>query len=142
MSHDYIYEARAQRRDGGKKLISGALKDYSVRDINQGYCFRVNGTLDLYPTNGKFHNLKTNVRGYYPSKDAGKLIKFVVEQMSNGNKVSRKIHHAAHSGSGECVFCGGKAKLYMCDNCKAKPIYLMRGGNQDGGQVQAVASVS
>lgn len=124
MSHDYHKE---QRRDGGKKLIAEALKDYTVRDINQGYCFRVNETLDLYPTSGKYHNLKTGKRGYYPNKEAGKLIQFVVEQMSNGIKVSRKIHQAAHSGSGKCVFCGKYAELYMCVDCKTKPIYLLQG---------------
>jgi hypothetical protein len=139
MSYDYGKESR---RDGGKKLIAEALKDYKVRDINQGYCFRVNNTLDLYPTNGKFHNLRTNVRGRYPNSDAGKLIKFVVEQMSNADRSARKIHRAAIQGSGKCIFCGASAALYMCDNCKSKPIYFMRGGNQDGGQVQAVASVS
>jgi hypothetical protein len=128
MSYDYHKE---QRRDGGKKLIAEVLKDYTVRDINQGYCFRVNGSLDLYPTSGKFHNIRTNVRGRYPNKEAGKLIAFVVEQMNHGNKISREIHQAAHSGSGSCVFCGKGAELYMCVDCKSKPFRLLGSRGQE-----------
>lgn len=122
MSYDYGKEIR---RDGGQKLIAEALKDYEVRDVNQGYCFRVNGTLDLYPTSGKFHNLRTNVRGYYPNKHAGNLIQFVIEQISAGKKQSLTVRQSAHSKSGECLFCGKEAKLRMCDECKIKPSYIL-----------------
>lgn len=133
MSYDYY---REQRRDGGKKLIVEALKDYTVRDINQGYCFRVNGTLDLYPTNGKFHNLITNVRGRYPNTDAGKLIQFVVEQMSNGLKATRQVHSGADSRSGKCLFCGKEANLRMCAECKPIPFWMLTArGKENGRQI-------
>lgn len=122
MIYDYHKE---QRRDGGKKLIAETLKQYEVRDINQGYCFRVNGTLDLYPTSGKFHNIKTNVRGRYPNTEAGKLIAFVVEQMNHGAKTASKIHCAIVAGSGECIFCGAKAERRMCATYKPKPFWML-----------------
>lgn len=31
------------------------------------YQFRINGIIDLYPVHGRFHNIKTGKRGFYPA---------------------------------------------------------------------------
>ena len=50
------------------KLVS---KKHNVRKLTQ-YQYRINGTLDIYPQNKRYHDIKNNKRGDY--KD---MIKFV-----------------------------------------------------------------
>lgn len=62
--HD-IQERRRTRRDRRTVDIL-ALRDrgFSVRELTP-YQFRINDTLDLYPTCNRWHNIKTQKRGSY-----------------------------------------------------------------------------
>lgn len=40
-------------------------KGYDVVEMNDGYCFRIDGKLDLYPIHRRWHFLPRNVRGDY-----------------------------------------------------------------------------
>lgn len=42
--------------------------------------FRVNGRIDLYPMNLRFHNLATDERGFYPNDGMG-LARFLGKKM-------------------------------------------------------------
>lgn len=52
-----------------RNAMSGAIKDAAKGGFKlvwlTPFQVRVNGVLDLYPTNWKFHNLKTGERGYF-----------------------------------------------------------------------------
>lgn len=58
---------RAKRRTHNTPDVL-ALRDagYTVREVSP-FHFRVNDTLDLFPTNRRFHWLPTNRRGFYTS---------------------------------------------------------------------------
>ncbi len=38
---------------------------YKIVDLNKGYQYRINDRIDLYPVNGRFHDIKKNERGQY-----------------------------------------------------------------------------
>jgi len=52
----------------GQKRRFGALRKlgYEIKELTE-YQFRVNGVLDIYITNNKWHDLKTGERGEYES---------------------------------------------------------------------------
>jgi hypothetical protein len=60
-------DARATRRQSQfVDLIELEDMGYDVRVVNEeGYQFRINETIDIYPTNKKYHLLKMNKRGTY-----------------------------------------------------------------------------
>lgn len=63
----FYRKERAQRRDEQiPELLKLADQGYDIRVVNEeGYQFRVNGLLDIYPTNKRYHDLKKNKRGSY-----------------------------------------------------------------------------
>jgi len=114
-------QRRANSRRKGIADLS-ALADYSVVPFNEGTQFRVNGVLDLYPTNRRFHNLRTNERGDYPSGPPDELKAFVKMQIGKAAAVKPR---ARTSGKGRCVFCGGEAALRLCSDCQTQPAYVL-----------------
>jgi hypothetical protein len=60
---------RAQRRfEQIPDLLNLADQGFDIRVVNEdGYQFRVNGRLDIYPTNKRWHDIKENKRGGYES---------------------------------------------------------------------------
>lgn len=58
---------RANRRESQYgDLIDLEDMGYDVRVVNEeGYQFRINGIIDIYPTNKKYHNLQSKRRGVY-----------------------------------------------------------------------------
>lgn len=65
----FFRKERSQRRDEQiPDLLKLADQGYDIRVVNEaGYQFRVNGRLDIYPTNKRWHDLKKNKRGGYES---------------------------------------------------------------------------
>lgn len=55
---------------------------YSVDELNPELQFRIDDVLDLYPTNYRFHNLKTGKRGFYPSRPQSEFIAFIDQQIA------------------------------------------------------------
>lgn len=51
---------------------------HDVRELTP-YQFRINHVLDLYPKRRKFHNIKTQERGHFPT-DAKRLLAFIEKQ--------------------------------------------------------------
>lgn len=92
-------QERANRRENGRADIE-ALADlpdpsgdddimrYSVDDLNNGMHFRIDDALDLFPTNYRFHNLKTGERGFYPSRPQKALTDFVDRQIKRADEVA------------------------------------------------------
>ena len=98
-------EQRAKRRESGTADIEALaeLPDpsgdpdatrYSVEDLNNGYHFRIDGDLDLFPTNYRFHNLVTGERGSYTSRPQSKLIEFVDQQLAKAEARRTKRRRA------------------------------------------------
>jgi hypothetical protein len=60
-------EARAERRSRNAEDILALRNDgFEVVELTE-YHFRVNGIVDFFPTNRRFHVLKANRRGFYKS---------------------------------------------------------------------------
>jgi hypothetical protein len=114
-------QKRANSRRKGIADLS-ALADYSVMPFNEGTQFRVNGVLDLYPTNRRFHNLRTNERGDYRSDSPAELVAFVELQIGKAAAVKPG---SRESEKGRCVFCGGDAKLRLCSECQTQPAHIL-----------------
>ena len=98
-------QQRAKRRESGTADIEALaeLPDpsgdpdatrYSVEDLNNGYHFRVDDDLDLFPTNCRFHNLVTGDRGFYPSRPQPKLIEFIDQQLTKADAKRSKRRRA------------------------------------------------
>ncbi len=67
--------AKKLRRERGEGLIWELMDEgYEFEELNP-YQFRINDQIDLYPTNSKYHVLKTNKRGYYTEKNLSQIIK-------------------------------------------------------------------
>lgn len=65
---------RAERCDIGTDDILGLRKrGWQVREITP-FQFRINDVLDLYPTNRRWHHLKTNRRGGYGRETIDNLL--------------------------------------------------------------------
>lgn len=56
----------AAREVGTVEILALARNGYDVQELTP-YQFRINDALDLYPTQRRFHNLKTQRRGRYYS---------------------------------------------------------------------------
>lgn len=57
--------ARAKRRAHEVSKLDHLLElAYEVQEFTP-YHFRIEGVLDIYPTNKKYHDLRTGKRGYY-----------------------------------------------------------------------------
>lgn len=55
---------KLRRINGGFDILQLKNLGLEVEQLNS-FHFRVCGVLDFYPTNRRFHNLKTNQRGFY-----------------------------------------------------------------------------
>jgi hypothetical protein len=60
---------------------------YQLEDKNNGYQVRINGVLDIYPQNKRYHDLKANRRGDYKN-----LVGFVVGRLPLNKKPNSQIH--------------------------------------------------
>ncbi len=61
---------RAAKRERLATGIQGlAAKGYTVKTITE-FQFRIDGTLDLYPTRKRYHHLKTQARGSWGGESA------------------------------------------------------------------------
>lgn len=68
MAEFYRRERKHRRSEQIPELLELEKQGYDIRVVNEaGYQFRVNGRLDVYPTNKRWHDLKKNVRGDYDS---------------------------------------------------------------------------
>lgn len=67
-----------RRNDNLPEILHLRKSGYKVEPLT-GYQFRINSRLDVFPTNQRFHNIKTGKRGSYNS---GKLIDTVKEQLT------------------------------------------------------------
>ena len=56
--------ADVDRSNARRSLGRLAKQGYEVRMITE-FQYRINGALDVYPTNNKWHNIKTGERGTY-----------------------------------------------------------------------------
>lgn len=113
---------RTTRRDTGISHLEALLKSYSIVNLNMGYHFRVNNALDLFPTNYRFHNLRTGKRGFYPSSPKKKLAEFIDAQLAEGARAPDPRRPRISAG-GTCIFCGQPTDApfsYICGNCKGK----------------------
>lgn len=54
-----------RRAKGVYELKRLSDKGYDVQNLNKGYQFRINNRLDVYPTNKRYHDIKTGKRGGY-----------------------------------------------------------------------------
>lgn len=61
--------AKERRSEGAARILALADEGHSVQRLTDCH-YRIDGVLDLYPTNGKWHNLKTGARGRYRDVDA------------------------------------------------------------------------
>ena len=65
--HRVLRDRREVRRAGATgDILALSEHGYRVRKLTE-HQFRVNGRLDLFPTNRRWHDLKTNTRGGYGS---------------------------------------------------------------------------
>lgn len=56
---------RLNRESGSEELLRlGKKRKFKVEELNS-FQFRVNGAIDFYPTNRRYHVLKTGERGSY-----------------------------------------------------------------------------
>ncbi len=63
--HECRREERTEKRtQNTAEILELRALGYDVRQITE-YHFRIEGKLDLYPTRGRWHNLRHNKRGYY-----------------------------------------------------------------------------
>lgn len=61
-------EREISRAEQIPELVALADEGYSVLVVNdEGYQFRINRQIDIYPTNKRWHDLKKNTRGSYES---------------------------------------------------------------------------
>lgn len=54
----------AQRPQRIQEILDLEKKGYKVKEMTP-YQFRINGQVDIYPTNAKYHIFKGNYRGHY-----------------------------------------------------------------------------
>ena len=50
-----------------QEIKSLADEGYNVKEMNDGYCYRINGIYDLYPVNNKYHHIPSGKRGTVPN---------------------------------------------------------------------------
>lgn len=67
-------ERLAERQEEIKSLSE---QGYRVREMDGGYCYRINQVYDLYPVNNKWHHIPTGKRG-----TAQNLKKFLLQALS------------------------------------------------------------
>lgn len=58
-------EKEKRRQRIVQKILNLRKKGYRVVELTP-YQFRINNQLDIYPVNGKYHNIKTGERGHIP----------------------------------------------------------------------------
>lgn len=64
----------ARRRERGTSEIAGLTQaGYAVRTLTE-FQFRVNEAVDLFPTNRRYHDLRSNKRGTYRNETAEELL--------------------------------------------------------------------
>jgi len=60
-----LQEKRERRRSvRGPQIEALAGAGFTVEKLSD-YQYRINGALDLFPTNRRYHHIPTNKRGYY-----------------------------------------------------------------------------
>lgn len=131
------------RQDEIKSLADDG---YTIKELNDGYCYRINGVYDLYPVNNKWHhlptgrrgtakNLKTFLRG---SLQATQTAKEDPSEAVAANPVPQIVEPATPGNTdiltGKiCWYCGNPTKLvsstavyerdygriYLCEPCNA-----------------------
>jgi hypothetical protein len=115
---------KAARRESQQTTIARILGAYAVKNMNKGFQFRVNDVLDLYPTNCRFHNLRTNKRGSYPAYSETEFLEFVTKQLAQAQETPPRPAHVPLTG-GRCKFCfkdTGNPHRYICRDCSKKPV--------------------
>lgn len=129
-SPEHVKRELITRREAGIAGLEALFKSYSIVNVNAGYHFRVNDMLDLFPTNYRFHNLRTGKRGSYPPSPKEKLIAFIDAQLAQG-KTAPNTRRPRISAGGTCIFCGNHTDApfgYICSDCKGKSsAELLRG---------------
>ena len=61
---EYV-QRRDKRVEDATQIFNQLKKDGYKVEFKTEYHIRINDTLDLFPVNKKFHNVKTNKRGKY-----------------------------------------------------------------------------
>ncbi len=57
-------ERRLERLPGRQEEIKSLTgMGYTVKEMDRGYCFRINNEYDLYPIHNRWHHLPTGKRG-------------------------------------------------------------------------------
>jgi len=94
---------RAMRRSAERLRNTGEILEFcwdsrlSVQELTP-YQFRVAGWLDLYPTNQRYHNLRTNRRGWY--EDLAALWRKLQEEQSHDGAGASDVRHRLRSSDG------------------------------------------
>lgn len=73
-------EARARRTTFLGELVDEGFKIHRFSD----YQFRINGRIDIYPTNGKWHDVVTNKRGSFRGQNVAKFIREYFQKVQSG----------------------------------------------------------
>lgn len=129
-----------------EEIKSLACEGYSVRELNDGYCYRINKTYDLYPVNNKWHHLPSGARGSTGNLKTFLLEKFSLEEAQKAveTRVLPKVPEHVEMATGMpsdpavlngtiCGYCGTATQLvnsteiygrdlgliYICRPCEA-----------------------
>jgi hypothetical protein len=94
-SDDQSTRRSARRELFELDLLKTLRLDHEVRDLNQGYQYRVDGKLDIYPTHRRWHLLRTGQRGEYGKSTAVED----VEMLLSGSIPSRRKQHPRRRSS-------------------------------------------
>lgn len=61
---EQIYEQKkSDQLEADLKVLQGV--GFEIKDLNNSYQYRINGKLDIFPTNRNYHDIKNNKRGGY-----------------------------------------------------------------------------
>lgn len=69
MRTDHQWRNSRVRKSETKDIKALESKGYKIKRITP-YCFRINNSVDVFPTNRRFHVLKTGLRGTYAEVEA------------------------------------------------------------------------
>lgn len=135
---------RLRTRQEEIKSLAG--EGYTVKELNDGYCYRINGLYDLYPVNNKWHHLPSGRRGAVQN-----LKTFLKDSLPASEVPTAKLHlpEIPHTltpaiapsalenpdilNGKICWYCGNPTKLvsstsvyakdygliYLCEPCEA-----------------------
>lgn len=70
----------------GTEVIEILSGEFDVTRITD-YQFRIDGRIDLFPVNGKWHDILRNVRGHYAAADVVATVNFLNKQMNTDVKL-------------------------------------------------------